>query len=621
MDKVPTNRKLIATTKSNTKKKSKSASPQFIDFIDDNNNNNIGYSDLIPYSNRFHLSAARHDARKSSEAEYSTESASIDTRKKEVQMDESLLYLDDPKLLVQFKTNKNNKRRIIISENNYDETTLWRIHDAYRTDGAVSRSLDTIVEAVVGRKRTTLILDTNDYFDSDEEELDTLNEIKDNELYRKYVRDISKINKHLNINSYEKMILTSALIFGRAALLIEYDKDPLIHNDAVPIALKPLSSLRIGRSFYYEDTWELAGIEYLDFKEDKRIVEPHRLVYFVNKDYHISPRTLHNGYSILEPVIDIAETNALNRQTNIKEINRRLWAAFIIIKYFGKKNKEVVDFINNYKAGMPIIGNKDFEVQVEQVAHDLDKLIAQGLDADKKIARDLKIPIMLTGHDNEQAMATAMNVIHSWINFTLEAARTQFRNVFEKQWIERILINLIHKNGELDKFLGLIKQQKQKTEGDSNKDNKNDNNQNQGYIISDKENKILNPIDLPFKIKLQFSDFTIDTFLDKIAGVKALKDSGIITELMALEELDRKQYIPEMKKVLEERKLEEQERMKVEMEFNQKKLSQQQQKSSSNQNKHLPKVDDKVKSRSNINNRKSKSSSSTPSTNKKMRSL
>jgi hypothetical protein len=48
------------------------------------------------------------------------------------------------------------------------------------------------------------------------------------------------------------MILTSAFIYGRAALLIEYDKDPLKFKDALPVAIKPLASLRIGRVFYYE---------------------------------------------------------------------------------------------------------------------------------------------------------------------------------------------------------------------------------------------------------------------------------------------------------------------------------------------------------------------------------
>lgn len=141
-------------------------------------------------------------------------------------MDDKLLFLTDPRLLEQFKTNLKN-RRIIISENNYDATTPWRIHYSYSTDGSIFFSLDTIVEVLVGRKRTTLISDTNDQFDNDEEELEALDKIKQDEVYKKDEKNISKINKDLNMNRLEKMILTNAYIYGRAALLIEYDKDPL----------------------------------------------------------------------------------------------------------------------------------------------------------------------------------------------------------------------------------------------------------------------------------------------------------------------------------------------------------------------------------------------------------
>lgn len=609
---VPKNNNKLASSRRNNIRKSKRQTTttrkkpiEVLDFIPDHN---LGYSDLIPYSSRFHLSAARSDFHKVASIHqrgsgiYATESAAASNLqpvnfRQHDELDDRLQFLTDPALLSQFKMNPGGKRKIVISENNYDETTFWRIHDAYRTDGAIQRSLDTIVEAVVGRKRTTLILDVNDYFDNDEEELEALNKIKENELYQKYVRTISKINKDLDMNTLEKMILTNAFIYGRAALLIEYDKDPLKFKDALPAAVKQLSSLRIGRVFYYEDTWELAGIEYLDFKDGHQIIEPYRLIYYVNKDYHISPRTLHNGYSILEPVIDIAEINALNKQTNIKEINKKLWAAFIVVKYKGKKKQDVENFKKYWRAGMPIIGNRDFEVQVEDVAHDLDKLMAEGLDFDKKIARDLNIPIMLTGHDNEQAMATAGTVIHSWINFRLESVRTAFRNVFEKQWIEPVLIRLINKNNELQKFLDLIPDE------------------DTTYVKSDKEKGILDPIDLPFKIKLQFANFTIDTFLDKIAGVKALVDSGIITKIMALTELDRKEYIPEMRKIIEEEEAQFQEMMNLEQQ------SINNNNNNPRANSRLPKVEDKVKNQADINNRKTKSSSSAAGSNKNMRSL
>jgi hypothetical protein len=551
---------------------------------------------LAPYSNRFHLSAAH----------LTTESAAASTNKKnkgkttslkkagKADTDtERLEYLEDDDLLAQFKSNKT-KRKIIISESTYDDPTLWRIHDVYRSDGAVSRTIDTIVDFAVGRKRTTVILDTNDYYDSDTDENIALQEIRNNDLYRKYVRGISKINKNLDMNQHEKFLLTNTELYGKAALLIEYDDDPYKNETAMPMALKQLSSLRIGRVFYYEDTWELAGIEYLDFEDV--IVEPLRLIYMANKDYHISPRTLWHGISKVEPILDIAETTILNNQTNIKEINRRLWANFLIIKYMGKRKSDIVNFKKNYKPGMPIISNRDFEAQVVDVQHDLEKLLQQQEMSDQKIARDLNLPNILAGFGNAQAQATAGAELHSWLSSRLETMRTHLRNVIEGQWINPLLKRLIMLNGDSMETLksaidnlppeqpiappvqpDIPKPQEpqldaqgkpiqplpptpvplpqsmtpqsppklphlQQTPSEERKPPIED------IIISNIEHEPTEIIveDLPFKIKMQFANFAVSTILDLASTVIGLKKEGLLSTKLALTELDRKEYIPEM---------------------------------------------------------------------------
>ena len=388
---------------------------------------------IAPHSNRFHLSTAH----------LASEYASIPKKEPTLQLE----YLNDDKLLAQFKANLGGKRKILISESSYDESFLWRIHDIYRTDGSSRRCVDQIVEFVIGRRRTNVVLDTNDYFDSEEEEQTTLEEIQTNDLYRKYVRGISKINRLLDMHEYQKTLLTNKLVYGKAALLIEFDDDPLLNDTAMPVAIKPLNSMRIGRVFYYEDTWQLAGIEYLDFK-DETIIEPHRLIYMVNSDHHVSPRTLWHGISILEPVVDIAETNILNHQTNIKEINRRLWANFLIVKYMGKKKSDITKFKKSYKAGQPIISNRDFEAQVVDVKHDLDKLLQQMDMSDLKIARDLNVPSLIAGFDQNQAQATAGIVMNTWLNSRIESLRTDMRNVLESQWINMLIERLMRINGD-----------------------------------------------------------------------------------------------------------------------------------------------------------------------------
>lgn len=554
---------------------------------------------LAPYSNRFNLSAAHLTSESAATSTPKKKGGKTTALKKAGKNDtdtERLEYLEDDDLLAQFKSNKTN-RKIIISESTYDLTTLWRIHDVYRGDGAVTRTIDTVVDFAIGRKRTTVILDTNDYYDSDTDENQALQEIKNNDLYRKYVRGISKINKLLNIHEHQKFLLTNSMIYGKAALLIEYDEDVNASETAMPTALKQLSSLRIGRVFYYEDTWELAGIEYLDFEQT--IVEPNRLIYMTNKDYHISPRTLWHGYSILEPIIDIAETTILNNQTNIKEINRRLWANFLIIKYMGKRKSDITNFKKNYKPGMPIISNRDFEAQVVDVKHDLDKIMQQQEMSDQKITRDIGLPNILGGFGNAQAQATAGAELHSWLSSALETRRTHMRNVWESQWINPLLSRLILLNGDSMETLKaaidnlppdapitppvqpeIPKPQEpqldangnpiqptpatpvpvpgsmmpqgppklphlQQTPGEARKPPIED------ILISniEKDPNTITVEDLPFKVKLQFANFSVSTILDTASTVIGLKKEGLLNTKLALTELDRKEYIPEMEAV------------------------------------------------------------------------
>ena len=554
---------------------------------------------IAPQSNRFNLKSAWLKTTNQT----AFEAAAAATQKgKSLEDAEKLEYLDDDDLIAQFKQAKG--RKIIISESTYDDPTLWRVHDVYRGHGAVTRTIDTLVNFTVGRKRTTVVLDTNDYYDSDTDEHMALEEIQNNDIYRKYVRGLSKIQKNLNMNFHMSALLTNALIFGKGAIMIEYDKDPA-DPTALPKALKSLSPLRIGRVFYYEDTWDLAGIEYLDFKQDSIIIEANRLIYYANKDYHQSPRTIWHGYSLVEPILDIAETSILNNQTNIKEINRRLWAAFVIIKYMGKRKSDIDKFKKFYKPGMPIISNRDFEAQVVEVAHDLDKLMQQQEMTDQKIVRDLNIPNILGGFGNAQAQATAGAELHSWLSSALETRRTTLRNVFEAQWVNPILKRLIIVNGDTMETLKLPVQDLpdpqpivntpeepaplQQTGGvsDTNiqgqapptnaqpppitpvplpphmmpqappklnhlpQDIADRKTPAEDIIISNikKDPSEITIEDLPFKIKLQFTSFSVSTILDLASTVIGLKKAGLLDMELGLTELDRKEYIPHMSQI------------------------------------------------------------------------
>lgn len=628
---------------------------------------------LAPYSHRFNLSAAHLTQESAAAAPRKNKKAKTTPLKKGSKNDtdtEKLEYLEDEELLAQFKSNKTN-RKIIISESTYDDPTLWRIHDIYRGNGAVARTVDTVVDFTIGRKRTTVVLDTNDYFDSDTEENIVLDEIRNNDLYRKYVRGISQINKYLNLHEHQKFLLTNALIYGKAALLIEYDEDPSTSDTAMPTALKELSSLRIGRVFYYEDTWELAGIEYLDFEDV--IVEPNRLIYMTNKDYHISPRTIWHGYSALESVIDIAETTIMNNQTNIKEINRRLWANFLIIKYMGKRKSDIINFKKNYKPGMPIISNRDFEAQVVDVKHDLDKIMQQQDMSDQKIARDVGLPNILAGFGNAQAQATAGAELHSWLSSKIETLRTQLRNVLEPQWIDNLLKRLIILNGDnMDSLNNAIDIQKAQQLQEQAKQPPPPPQQPPQQPQLDAQGKPITippptPVSLPnsmmpktppklphlqtpqpdrkppleeikisnieedpneinvqklkFKGKLQYANFSVSPLLDLASTVIGLHKEGLLNTKLALTELDRKEYIPEMESIEAQNQMIFQQMQQGQNPFNPPPDQQQQQGDKSKQQQQdqgNTKIDSILAGKMNIANKTSKPSAGS---NKQMRTL
>ena len=58
-----------------------------------------------------------------------------------------------------------------------------------------------------------------------------------------------------------------------------------------------------------------------------------QLLYFRNRDYHVSPGSLFYGLSELEGVIDGSDSKRIAKQEDIKEIMKSNWAPFLILKF------------------------------------------------------------------------------------------------------------------------------------------------------------------------------------------------------------------------------------------------------------------------------------------------
>jgi hypothetical protein len=311
----------------------------------------------------------------------------------------------------------------------YTQETLWRYHDGYRNDGAIARAIDTLIFHTLG-EYTKLVLDTNEYFQTEDDKAAAADEIKDNLEYQSLVKLLSQINKDNRVNSHVVDAMRQSFIYGKACILKDKNKAN------IPYCLKTLNSIRLGKVWAWRDTWELAAVEYLDFPEGERVLKAEDIIYFVNKNGHTTPNTYWHGYSMVESVIDIAETNMLNRQTNIRNINETLWAPFITIMMHTKSQKAIDEFTTNYKAGQPFVSNQDFQVTVTDINHDLDKLMNEQEQYDKKIGRDMEVPLVLMGFEDIQTRSTGSITFYGWLNSVIRSLQTWLRDILEPQWID-----------------------------------------------------------------------------------------------------------------------------------------------------------------------------------------
>ena len=471
---------------SKSREKAKRESYPLYTFLD----NDIHYDPIVPYSNRYNLTTA------------SMSEVSI---------------VKDESVNRAFGIGPSSSNKILAFESPYKPIDLWRMHDVYKSSGAVARGINTITQFILG-EYTKLVLDTNSYYKNEDDQDAAVQELNNNEEYQKMLEDLNKINKKVDLNKHLIDAIINKKIYGKGAILVERNKA------GIPFALKTLSSQLIGKVFAWDSDYSLAGIEYADFPESERIVKADRLMYFVNKDSHVSPRTLWNGISDLEPVLDIAETSIINQQTNIKEINRKLWAALMVIKVFSKSKAVMEKFKKSFQSGKTIVVNQDFDVQVHQIAHDLAELLKEIDINDKKIARDLEIPELLMGFEDTQNRATANALLLAWTSSKLKFERVLVRDVVEKHYIDRNVKALIILNGGLASLGNL----QQYTEAyDITSPNFKPiavtspafNPNQPGRISADasitfKIQDIVVSM-LPFIVKLTFGDITLDSFLDK----------------------------------------------------------------------------------------------------------
>ena len=272
-------------------------------------------------------------------------------------------------------------------ENVYDENILLRYHDMLRVDGDISKALLKSNRFITGVEYPKLLLDTNCSFPSSESESYELRKIQNNFVFWSIKNELERIDRNVNTYNAIQTQLYQARGYQRGALLIERDEY------GVPIALKPLSALRLGRVFVHQDTWRFMGVECADFMKPNNIILSEDLIYMVNRDYAQSIASYMYGYSDLEFIIHLVELNLIINSIVLKEINRTHWAPYVFIQLMDTEDEDTAaDFIAKAKRGLSLVSLLPFKVDAIPPSHSGQFVVDQRLKNSVEIVSSLGVP-------------------------------------------------------------------------------------------------------------------------------------------------------------------------------------------------------------------------------------
>jgi hypothetical protein len=321
----------------------------------------------------------------------------------------------------------------------YNFEELIRFHESWREDGITSMSVEVLAQSILGDHFKTVI-DVNDEFDSDEERKATLDALKNNPKLKSFKREIDIINKDTKATTNFKALFIQSAVFGSDAALIE--RDPVTD---LPNAIKILPAMSLGRRFVDKRSWQLIGLEYLDYKFPQSILKAEDIFYIALRNYHMSPGTYHYGYSLFERIISLSETNRIINQRNLPETNFRLWSPMLLIKMPNNVNqsimKQLQDDVAN-GAGNAIVTNQQVNIDPVVLNVSLQEMTNERSSNNLEIIRQLQMPELLYNPDIMNR-ATSQELMEAWNVFVLQPYQTWMADIIQEQWIDPILKTLI----------------------------------------------------------------------------------------------------------------------------------------------------------------------------------
>ena len=325
-------------------------------------------------------------------------------------------------------------------ENVYDESILLRFHDMLRVDGDINKAFLKSNRFITGVEYAKLILGTNCSFPSPESESYELRKIQNNFVFWSIKNELERIDKSVNAYDAIHKQLYQTRGYQRGALLIERDQY------GVPIALKPLSALRLNRVFVHVDSWRFMGVECQDFSKPNNIILAEDLLYMVNRDYAQSIASYMYGYSDLEFVIHLVELNLIINSIVLKEINRTHWAPYVFIQLMDTEDEETAaDFISKAKRGLSMVSLLPFKVDAIPPTHSGDFVVNQRKENSRAIISHAGVPNDLVSDEATEAHANLNTKLQAYNNTDVKFYRLLIRQVWEPQWYGRNIMSIIRR--------------------------------------------------------------------------------------------------------------------------------------------------------------------------------
>ena len=318
----------------------------------------------------------------------------------------------------------------------YTGRELMRFLEAWSKDPIAAAALDLLFQFVLGEYPKTII-DVNRSYMNDEEEDEALKFFSTHPLILKYKSKLDRINKDTEFTENMVAGLNQAGVFGRDAIIKE--RDPVTK---LPVALKVLPAMRLGRQWVHKKKWTLMAVEYLDFDMPEKILKAADVIHVAMHDYHMAPGTLGFGNSLFERIIDISDLNRIINQIALKEINFRLWAAFLLVQVDGLNKKAATDLVKKIASGKSLITNQATKVEVFQLGHDLEKLVMERIENMRQELNGLQVPELIFRNDVTNR-SVSNDVLVSWTQSVLKSYRRWIGGLIQRQWIDDILKTLI----------------------------------------------------------------------------------------------------------------------------------------------------------------------------------